>query len=534
MNRRVALYARYSTDMQNPRSIADQLAECRRYAERQGWTVVDEFSDAAISGAAMANRPGVQAMLAAAQAGLFDIVLTEDLSRASRDGGHPWDLYYDLEAVGVEWHTTWRGLVDEMQLGFEGAKNAKERKDIGRRVRRGLSGLIRQGRQSGAAAIGYRITRQYDAEGEPVRGLREIDPDRATIVRRIFEEFIAGSSTQQIAHRLNAEAIPTATAQSAWVGSHVGKILRAPIYRGEIVWGRYVWGKDRRTGKAHGRVGDVDNIVRQAVPQLAIVPIETWDAAQARLALIGRKVRAAGNPAAANAPKRMLTGLVKCGRCGSAMNTLGEDHNYRCWRRTQGGPAACDNARGPPAAKLEAQVLETLKTDLLHPDVIEAAVREYREAQALKGRAGVSRRQQAERELTQVKTRADALMELPPELLKGPSVAGKLKDLDARRLALEAELAQERSKAEVVALHPNAAARYRQLVENLQASLAAGADSQAGSAQRDAARIALHQVITAVLIHPEPRRGQYRIEVKDNAEGLLPMIVAAARRKTGT
>jgi len=42
---RVAIYARYSSDNQRDASIEDQIAVCRRYAERQGWTVVDWYAD---------------------------------------------------------------------------------------------------------------------------------------------------------------------------------------------------------------------------------------------------------------------------------------------------------------------------------------------------------------------------------------------------------------------------------------------------------------------------------------------------------
>ncbi|WP_240608287.1 recombinase family protein [Pararhodobacter oceanensis] len=52
---RVAIYARFSTDLQNPKSTADQERECRKHAEREGWTVVDVFQDAALSGAGFAN-----------------------------------------------------------------------------------------------------------------------------------------------------------------------------------------------------------------------------------------------------------------------------------------------------------------------------------------------------------------------------------------------------------------------------------------------------------------------------------------------
>lgn len=49
---RVALYARSSTDMQNPMSVEDQFRQAERYAKQQGWMVVERFSDSAISGTA--------------------------------------------------------------------------------------------------------------------------------------------------------------------------------------------------------------------------------------------------------------------------------------------------------------------------------------------------------------------------------------------------------------------------------------------------------------------------------------------------
>src|SRR5207244_10565067 len=70
----------------------------------------------------------------------------------------------------------------------------------------------------------------------------------------------------------------------------------------------------------------------------------------------------------ANAPKRLLSGLVRCGTCGWAMNTMGPDRRWRCTNRMRRGPQACANARTVPSAAAEAEVLERLQRDLLHPD----------------------------------------------------------------------------------------------------------------------------------------------------------------------
>jgi site-specific DNA recombinase len=181
---RAALYARFSTDQQNPRSIADQLVLCRQHAARIGADVVAEYSDAAISAVAMNNRPGLADLRAAGRAKAFDLVIAEDMSRLSRDGGHPWDLFYEFAAVAVEINTVAEGRVDELVIGLKGTMNAVERKATGARVRRGLSGVIRSGAHQGPA--GNRSSHRADRHEDSQRVLGRIQRpgDRHSFERR--------------------------------------------------------------------------------------------------------------------------------------------------------------------------------------------------------------------------------------------------------------------------------------------------------------------------------------------------------------
>ena len=97
---KVAIYARYSSDNQRDASIADQLRICGEYAARQGWIVVQEFTDHAISGATLL-RSGFQALMRDALNGRFDIVLAEALDRFSRDQEDTAGLFKRLTFAGV-------------------------------------------------------------------------------------------------------------------------------------------------------------------------------------------------------------------------------------------------------------------------------------------------------------------------------------------------------------------------------------------------------------------------------------------------
>jgi DNA invertase Pin-like site-specific DNA recombinase len=83
---RAAIYARYSSENQRPESIADQVASCRRFASERGFEVPDEhvYADEAASGA-LSDRSGLTALRAAAERGLFQVVLVDDLSRLARN-----------------------------------------------------------------------------------------------------------------------------------------------------------------------------------------------------------------------------------------------------------------------------------------------------------------------------------------------------------------------------------------------------------------------------------------------------------------
>jgi site-specific DNA recombinase len=68
------VYARYSSHLQNARSIEDQISDCRARADREGWPIVDIYTDYAISGAAgieNAQRPGCSTVLIAAASTKF-------------------------------------------------------------------------------------------------------------------------------------------------------------------------------------------------------------------------------------------------------------------------------------------------------------------------------------------------------------------------------------------------------------------------------------------------------------------------------
>ena len=142
---KVALYARYSSDNQRDASIEDQLRVCRLHAEKQGWTVVDSYTDRAISGASLL-RPGIQELISDAMRGKFVVVLAEAMDRLSRDQEDIAGLFKRMAFGGVRIVTLSEGDVTHLHVGLKGTMNALFLKDLADKTRRRLRGRVEDGK----------------------------------------------------------------------------------------------------------------------------------------------------------------------------------------------------------------------------------------------------------------------------------------------------------------------------------------------------------------------------------------------------
>lgn len=172
---RVAIYARYSSDLQSETSIDDQIRLCRETIERDKGTVVEVFTDYAISGGSLRNRPGMQAVLAGAKSGNFDVVVAEALDRISRDQEDIAGIFKRLGHADVRIVTLSEGEISELHVGLKGTMNALFLKDLAHKTRRGQRGRVEAGRIPGGNSYGYRIVRKLLDNGAVSTGEREID-----------------------------------------------------------------------------------------------------------------------------------------------------------------------------------------------------------------------------------------------------------------------------------------------------------------------------------------------------------------------
>lgn len=515
---RTAIYARFSTQLQKDSSIEDQVRICTERAEREGWTVTAVFSDYAISGA-VRDRPGLNALIEHVRTGSAEQVMAEAIDRLSRDQEDLAGIYKRLRFAGARIVTLSEGVIDELQIGFKGTMASLFRKDLADKIRRGQGGRIAAGRTPGNIVYGYRKIARLDARGEPERGLREIDPDQAAIVRRIYAEYIAGESPIAIARRLNKEGVPSPSGKAWNVSAINGDSVRGngilcnEIYVGQLVYNRTTMVRDPDTRKRVPRVNPQEQWQRQAVPHLAIVDQESWDRVRAMKA--GKQ---GWDYRTQRRPKRLLSGLIACGCCGGPMIVIGSE-KWGCANARRTG--TCNNRRTIDNGPLESRVVGGLRRELLHPDRVALAVKHYHEERARLDRQAAEAGAKARKQLDAVEKK---IANLVGAIAAGggdvPEIVAALQSARAERQQLQ-EQAGNATAAQVITLHPSFAEAYRGAVEALTDHLAGDEEDVR------TARTAIRALIDRVVLTPRENGRGMDIDL----EGRLHAMMALATGK---
>jgi site-specific DNA recombinase len=180
-------------------SIDDQYRNCEQFAEREGWQIVERYTDKGISGTKdETGRSGYKAMLDAARAKGFDALLVDDLSRLSRDSMKTEEarrlfVYLGVRLIGVSDGIDTDSKGHKVLSGFKGLMNDIFLDDLRDKIHRGLAGQALKGNNCGGRVYGYRHVpschpTETDEYGRPkvLAVRREIDDEQAQWVRHVF------------------------------------------------------------------------------------------------------------------------------------------------------------------------------------------------------------------------------------------------------------------------------------------------------------------------------------------------------------
>lgn len=519
---RAALYARYSSDMQNARSLDDQLALARGYAEREGLVVTKAYTDAAKTGATLFDRTGLFDLMNDAKAHQFDVVIVESLDRLSRDQEDLAGIFKRLQFAEVEIRTINEGTATPMHVGLRGLVGQMFLADLGAKVRRGHSGRVREGKIPGRIAYGYRAI-----PGRP--GERAIDPEQAGVVLRIFTEYAQGKSPIAIAADLNAEGIPGHNGRPwQWPRLTGGPraLLVNRLYLGEIHWNNWRNVRDPETGRVTKRSTPAEERMIVRAEHLRIVPSDLFEQAQAVRVARGRaqNITPGNQRRAWQRNGSLLSGLLRCEACGGSMvrgqGDRGGKPRIMCSLAKIG---SCDHRKSYDEAKVEAQLVAGLKTLFADERMLQAFAEEYTAGARKMRDSAQSELGEVKKRLTQIEA---ATMRLVNFLEKGTMaediIASRLQELEVERSALLERERIAREAVDDVDLRSTALQSYRRYIMTIEEDLANG--------DLPGTRENLRHLIDHVDVRPTPKRAPYEVAIYGRLSALLGINLNPPRR----
>lgn len=540
-----SIYSRYSSDMQRESSIADQERNCRKRAAAEGWEIGECFADKAISGTDN-SRPMYLKMQQAAGRGEFSVLLIDDLSRLTRDSIEQATVIKRLKFQGIRIVAVSDGFdsaqkSSKLTAGMKGLMNEVFLDDLREKVIRGLTGQALAQRWCGSRPYGYRLrplrdANRTDAYGEALKFGTTLEPDgeKADIVREIFQRFAQGQSCHKISCALNERHIPSPGSvwkrkvrrDSGWQSSSIRVIVRNPIYKACYQWNTSQFLEDvtpdlKRKHKQSKDGETVKYMIRRARPRSEwivstvepwrIVDDELWQRAQARFKNLKNDDKRLKN---GGSPKYLLSGLLKCERCG-AHYVVANARGYGCSSYANGG--ACSNNIFVRRDALESIIISPIYDELLSPKLIAARAKDMEKDFA---RRLLDREQRATalpRELLELDGR---LARLRARLLTGDEdlstadIQAAIDKAQSKRSELAAAQPERKQRAKLLALLPKAAQLYRKQIKE-------GLMGDVRSALK--ARVILRGLLGEITLCPKPDgslRARYKMDLNVLVKGV--------------
>ena len=367
--RRVAAYARVSSGKEAMlHSLAAQVSYYSGLIQRRpDWEYAGVYADGAMTGT-KDSRPEFQQMLADCRNGKADMIITKSISRFARNTVTLLETVRELKLLGVDVYFEEQNIHSisgdgELMLtilasyaqeeSLSASENCKWR--IRKRFENGELANLR-------FMFGYRI----------VKGKVEINPEEATVVRMIFEDYISGMGGSAIAKKLRNMNVAKVRSGN-WTSERVMETLRNEKYTGgALLQKKYI--ADHLTKKLARNKGALPMYYADDTHP-AVIGSEVFERAQV-LMEHRRKLSGARDSTGKRYP---FSGIILCGNCGKKYKRKVSKGNpvWQCATFLLLGKAAC-HTKQIPEPILHATAAEALDRGSFDADIFKARITEVR------------------------------------------------------------------------------------------------------------------------------------------------------------
>ena len=451
--KRVAAYARVSTEQESQESSYE--LQVQHYTDlinrREDWTMVKVFADEGKTGTSTRGRTEFRQMIADCEAGRIDMILTKSISRFARNTvdcletvrklknlPHPVGVYFEKENLDS------LDGKSELILTILSSLAQDESRSISENIRWSLQKLYEQG----YAHCPTNRLLGYDTIVEPATGEKQmiIEPIGASVVRMIYEEYLAGAGYSEIAHHMEQLGALTGVGSNKWSSVTVRRILANEKYAGDVITQKR-FTKDFLTHKRALNEGQMPRYISEDHHE-AIIDRPTWDAVQKLIKAGAGAERGVKSNVTGSVPhksvKTVFSSKLCCGNCKAPLirRSMASHAGYtpgmrvylwKCRNAEGRGNQSC-HAKAIPEIVLEQTFMEMLSA-------LAARSREELEA-AFRLASGVSiteavdgaEAEELKLELESVNAQLDTMSS------EADLYADMLEELNSRKAELEARL----------------------------------------------------------------------------------------------
>lgn len=372
-----------STDSEEQASSYEvQVEHYTQFIEKNPeWELAGIFADDGISGTNTKKREEFNRMIEACMAGHIDMIITKSISRFARNTLDCLKYIRKLKEKNIpvffeKENINTMDSKGEVLLTIMASLAQQESQSLSQNIKLGLQYRY----QNGEVQVNHNRFLGYtkDEDGHLI-----IEPTEAEVVKRIYREYLEGSSLLQIGRGLEADGILTAAGKAKWRPETLRKILQNEKYIGDALLQK-TYTVDFLNKKRVQNNGIVlQYYVENSHPP--IIPRDLYMQVQEEM------VRRANLHSGEKRKKRVysskyaLSSIVYCPKCGDiyrriAWNNRGKHSTvWRCCTRVEHGPTACD-APTIQESKLQAAVIKAINLTLGDRESMMATLQENVEA----------------------------------------------------------------------------------------------------------------------------------------------------------
>lgn len=342
-----AVYIRVSTEEQTEYSPDAQLKAAKEYAIRNDMILSEDhiYLDEGISGKSTIKRPAFNRMIGMAKTKPkpFDVILLWKFSRFARNREDS-IVYKSMlrRQLGIEVISITENIGDDkMSVLIEAFIEAMDEYysiNLAEEVKKGMTEKATRGEYQTAPPLGY-----TKIPGQPL----QIAEEEAKYIRYAFEQYLAGVGFFSIAGKLNTMGFKTKRGNKI-ENRTVEYILNNPIYKGYVRW--------TPSGKTlSNRIYDSKDTMIVKSDHVPIISEEMFDKANEKL--VSDRARRKSGDRPAETKKHYLSGILKCGSCGSTMAYAQANNGFQCIKYAHG---ICKPSHSIQANKIEKAILDEL------------------------------------------------------------------------------------------------------------------------------------------------------------------------------